>query len=423
VTGHSGDKTEFVPAQVVPVIDGNADTPRDQLKRTPLGEQMNYPLGEWEDATTIPLVSAPWGPKGEAYVCLKHDSNKVYVLIDFLSNKDPSKGDEARLRFDTLHDGTEHPQKDDYMFSFGNPERGKFFVGQGTGSMWSQAIELRDPDDASAATGFSPSLKSSEPHGVFEFAISKNKYLGEGNIMGFAVSTGYGGVNTTRLYWPFHGAVPSYPSKWGNAVFLPAEPRYTIPRYYTVQLSVTGIPFNISCLIMIDGSRTVRFEEGKTYSLDFDIATSHKITAQECVAGPQGVRYLCASNSLTVSSFGKYFFAYRKQYRLEVASEFGKVNGTSWYDEGAVATFSIKPTVVPLPGLLGALGGKYIFDRWSNGETKPTATVQMTSPHTITALWKEDLLSVQVVAFLVLGGITAATTFLIIRRKGNKRLE
>ena len=72
----------------------------------------------------------------------------------------------------------------------------------------------------------------------------------------------------------------------------------------------------------------------------------------------------------------------------------GAINatGAEWYDDGEIARFSV-PTIVPMNGFLGVLGGKLKFQGWYEQGKLVTEqandTISMTEPHTITANGKE----------------------------------
>ncbi len=80
---------------------------------------------------------------------------------------------------------------------------------------------------------------------------------------------------------------------------------------------------------------------------------------------------------------------YRIQYLLTVISDRGNPQGQDWYDPGAVATFSVSSSV-EAAGLMGLIGGKSTFDHWIGDFAGGVSvgTIRMTSPKTVTAVWK-----------------------------------
>jgi hypothetical protein len=107
---------------------------------------------------------------------------------------------------------------------------------------------------------------------------------------------------------------------------------------------------------------------------------------------------------------------YVSQFFLEVSSPYGTASGSSWYDAGSVATFSVASTEQPMQGLLGLLGGRYLFDHWSSGSTGPTAKIRLDSPQKVTAVWREELTSVYLVGVITLG-VVATVVILLLRSR------
>nr|MDO8135775.1 hypothetical protein [Candidatus Njordarchaeum guaymaensis] len=87
---------------------------------------------------------------------------------------------------------------------------------------------------------------------------------------------------------------------------------------------------------------------------------------------------------------------------------------------GSEVSFSVT-SPVPESGLMGTLGARAVFDRWSGdlSASTPTATIKMDGPKTVTAIWKTDYTSayitlgaiVLVVVLVILGGVV------VVRRK------
>jgi hypothetical protein len=80
------------------------------------------------------------------------------------------------------------------------------------------------------------------------------------------------------------------------------------------------------------------------------------------------------------------------KHHLAVVSPYGSTSGTGWYDPNVIAPFSVSPTSLPVSGVMGMLGVKYIFEGWSGDQpTKSSnATVVMDGPKAVTALWRRD---------------------------------
>jgi hypothetical protein len=80
------------------------------------------------------------------------------------------------------------------------------------------------------------------------------------------------------------------------------------------------------------------------------------------------------------------------QYHLAIVSPYGSPSGVGWYEANATASLSVSPTSVPVSGILGALGARYVFDRWSGdlATVSPNATIVMDAPKTAIVLWHTD---------------------------------
>ena len=66
---------------------------------------------EWND--TIEEVLFFGKGSGEAYLHVKHDSEYLYVLVDFITYKDTKTGDGCLIVLDTKNDGGLSIQSDD----------------------------------------------------------------------------------------------------------------------------------------------------------------------------------------------------------------------------------------------------------------------------------------------------------------------
>ena len=109
---------------------------------------------------------------------------------------------------------------------------------------------------------------------------------------------------------------------------------------------------------------------------------------------------------------------YVKQYQLAVVSNVGDSSGSGWYDEGTTANYSVPSSVEPMDGLLGLLGGKWVFSGWYENDTQPVnqalvGSIYMNTPHQLTGQWRGDyteplsILGILIVA--IIGSIIYAT--------------
>jgi hypothetical protein len=109
-----------------------------------------------------------------------------------------------------------------------------------------------------------------------------------------------------------------------------------------------------------------------------------------------------ASRRVTVSGDMTLTAIYRKQYMLTIESEFGRVEGAGWYDEGTKATISLSTTEIEVrPGV------RMVFERWTGdvSSSDKVTSIIMNSPKKITATWKRQyLLTVDPSGGTVAGG-------------------
>jgi len=161
---------------------------------------------------------------------------------------------------------------------------------------------------------------------------------------------------------------------------------------YSVTISVSGLPSTCTTNIVIDGKPVSRMAGGTSSSFEFDSGTSHKFSVDEYVGGDSGVRYRCIDNYATFTESGTHTFIYAAEYYLTVNSERSNTKGSGWYRAGTTASFSIDESSIPFEGLFGALGARYVFERWSedSSSTNPSASVKMDGPKTVIALWREN---------------------------------
>jgi hypothetical protein len=194
----------------VPKIDG--------LWTTPL---------EWADASETQLKNEL---NQTAYLRLKHNSTFVFVLIDFVTDHTQSSYDLACVAFDSLDDGGDIPQRDDYLIGMVGVASG-FDSYQGTGINGTpQASWMRKGFVGFyAEKGFSGQNNPYDvsSHRIYEFQVNC-EVLGEAMQYGFYVFVcDY--HSQTLLEWP-EGAggkqlswnnqdvrnVPPPPTNWGS---------------------------------------------------------------------------------------------------------------------------------------------------------------------------------------------------------------
>jgi len=115
---------------------------------------------------------------------------------------------------------------------------------------------------------------------------------------------------------------------------------------------------------------------------------------------------------------------YHKEYYLQVRSDYGTPSGSGWYKEGSIANIEVEKEL-PLEGLMGFLGGKRIFDGWSGGVASRgnVADVNMDSPKTVTARWREDYSMPYTIIALIAIVIVVASIFAYRRSTVSRKEE
>jgi len=105
---------------------------------------------------------------------------------------------------------------------------------------------------------------------------------------------------------------------------------------------------------------------------------------------------------------------YAKQYYMKVASEYGQVSGSGWYDEGSWAKVSLEATIVGGPLI------RHRFSHWAGDASgsDPIISVRMDGPKVVRAVWVEDYANLY--AFIIVLAIAAvgAALVLVKRKRG-----
>lgn len=162
-----------------------------------------------------------------------------------------------------------------------------------------------------------------------------------------------------------------------------------LPKTYLFTIHVSGFPEAFSTNIKVDGTPSGALKGGESQTFKFAIGSSHTISVDEYVAGTEGTRYYCSSNTWSLSSEGSYTFNYVAQHYLTVAvnpGELPELSGEGWYDEGASVTTGTATAVIP-----SGSDTQYVFKTWLvDGTAKlgNPVTIAMDAPHTVTAEYK-----------------------------------
>lgn len=114
---------------------------------------------------------------------------------------------------------------------------------------------------------------------------------------------------------------------------------------------------------------------------------------------------------------------YITQHLLTIEGPQLTSEGAGWYDENAVATFSVQ-SVESMSGPLGLLGGKLKFQGWYENGTlltdQTTGNIKMNTPHTINANWQTDY-SLPAATLLGIVILLAFAYLVAKRRRGTRK--
>jgi hypothetical protein len=153
------------------------------------------------------------------------------------------------------------------------------------------------------------------------------------------------------------------------------------------------------------------------------------VKIEQIIPGATGTRYVFdawdtgrkdLTMTITVDKSIHYVARYKTQFELKVRSSYGNPQGSGWYDQATTTTFSVT-SPISQDGLMGALGAKYVMDRWTGDSTAqtPVASIMMDGPKTVIATWRDDPTQ----AYVVLIGIIAAVAIaaVVILKKGRDK--
>ena len=158
------------------------------------------------------------------------------------------------------------------------------------------------------------------------------------------------------------------------------------PTTYPVQVRISGLDRRFSAGLYVDGVKVGTILGEETKELTLKIETVHTVSVDEYVQGEVGVRFYCASNSISVSGESFQVFLYETEYYLRVSSEYGTPRGEGWHKAGSIANFSVSTSVS------GHWGIRYPFKQWMGDFTGDLVLgmILMDGPKEVKALWVAD---------------------------------
>jgi hypothetical protein len=163
--------------------------------------------------------------------------------------------------------------------------------------------------------------------------------------------------------------------------------------------------------------------------MTFARETIHKIAVSDFMPGPPGVRYRCDTNETQVSAATTLVFAYTAEYYVDVTSPIGKTEGSGWYANNTVASFSVDRGTVPAEGFLGMLGLKHSLVEWVGSDSflgvsvGPAGSLVVRKPTSILAVWQDNWDSVlsNIAVLLALIAVAGVAVVLWVRKRRNPR--
>jgi hypothetical protein len=264
----------------------------------------------------------------------------------------------------------------------------------------------------------------------------------------FQVSSYVNGKSGERFYT----ASNSWTSQKGKEVSVTTYTEYYAPYYYWWDYSYSYwyyyypyyVPSTQTVLQPFDQSYTFKYQPQYQLTIQNDFGGSVSqagwypegstvsLNANPTVPSSQDTRSVFVawtlngadvSNPQTTITMNQPYSAvakYKKQYYLDVRSDYGSPTGSGWYDEGSTATIQVEKQV-PEQGGWGALGANLVFDHWSSGDSADPARVTVDSPKAINAVWRENL-TTPIIILLLVALAVAVLLFLALRgRMGTTR--
>ena len=131
---------------------------------------------------------------------------------------------------------------------------------------------------------------------------------------------------------------------------------------------------------------------------------------------PRGDKINSQVLNTAVASSGNYVATYELYYKVNIESQFGSVQGGGWLKSGSSGKWSITPSEVAMPGILGFFGGKY-------KALLNSGTAVADEPRTVTVQWDPDYSTPAVTIPLAILAVAGAIYGLYaLSRKGKQPL-
>jgi hypothetical protein len=166
---------------------------------------------EWKEERDIVAPGNAWK--------VKHDDEALYVLFDFYGDtmldapSDPSYCDSTGIQIDTLKNGGNKPQPDDYSFRilWLSPTQPTLEMSRGTGTGWAN---IEPSFSGASSMDASNDPYSSNPHLIYEYRIPKS-ILPANTSSVYCRLAAWDGNGPTIFTWP-RNAYGDNPNAWGK---------------------------------------------------------------------------------------------------------------------------------------------------------------------------------------------------------------
>ena len=211
---------------------------------------------------------------------------------------------------------------------------------------------------------------------------------GTAATIGVPSPQGSGGVRYAFTAWSDRGA-----QNHSVGCFAPAS--YTASFWTEFQVTLATSPPGLQILLTgtaVTAPQTYWWAANSTHPLDVATPQGSGSTRSVFLSWSDGGARAHTATAVAPATITATF---QVQYLLTVASPRGSAAcgvADCWYNASAIATFSVTPSTIA-----GPVGTRYVFARWSGDSTATTAnaTVAMTTPRTVTAVWRtEHLLTI-----------------------------
>ena len=164
-----------------------------------------------------------------------------------------------------------------------------------------------------------------------------------------------------------------------------------------------SLPPNFAVDLVVDGQLYGPIHGGEAVTLRFSSGTSHSFVVADKTFAANSTRYLISQYAAAFSANSVFKPRVRVQYLLSLESSVGEVDGGGWYDAGSYANFTARQPDI-LKGISQLLGVDLFFDYWvdEHGNTVPSGSLRMDSPHALRAYWHARLTDWRPVFILVI---------------------